>query len=256
MSVDYGKNYDFTDKVVLVTGGGGSIGCAIAEAFLACGAKVGIADISKENIQDALNTLAAGERAKGFICDVTNVASIQTLVKDLVDWQGRIDVLVNHAGLNIRKPAVEFTEGDWDTVIDANLKGIFFMAQAVGKVMIKQNGGKIINTGSVSSVRGHPNLAVYAASKGGVVQLTKVLANEWAPYNINVNAIGPGYTVTKQTADYVKDPKVFASLTDKIPMKRLGATRDMANAVLFLASEGASYITGHTLFVEGGRLID
>jgi len=122
--------------------------------------------------------------------------------------------------------------------------------------MIERRSGKIINTASVSAARGHKHLSLYAAAKGGVAQLTKVLAHEWAEYNINVNAIAPGYVVTKQTENYVKNPDVFKSLVSRIPLGRLGSPQDIAPAVLFLASEGASYITGQTVFVEGGRMID
>ncbi|MDI3533775.1 MAG: 2-dehydro-3-deoxy-D-gluconate 5-dehydrogenase [Thermosediminibacterales bacterium] len=252
----YTNLFNFTNKTVLITGGGGSIGSEIAKAFVECGANVAVSDIDIKKAEHVSKTLSDMGIIVPFEVDVTKVASIEKLVDDVVSRFKRIDILVNHAGLNIRKPAVEFTEKDWDTVINTNLKGIFFMAQKVGKVMIKQKKGKIINTASVSAVRGHPNLAIYAASKGGVQQLTKVLANEWAKFNINVNAIGPGYTMTGQTMKFLSNQKTFKSILDKIPMGRLGTPEDMAKAVLFLASEASDYITGHTLFVEGGRLID
>jgi 2-deoxy-D-gluconate 3-dehydrogenase len=248
--------FNFKEKVVLITGGGGSIGSELARAFIECQAKVVITDKSVSEMEKFREELRNKGEIRSFYCDLTKIQSIKRLVKTVLDIYGQIDILINHAGVNIRKPAVDFTEDDWHTIIDTNLKGLFFMAQEVGKVMIKQLRGKIINTSSVSAVRGHPNLAIYAASKGGIQQITKVLANEWAPFNINVNAVGPGYIVTNQTKEYIKDADVLRSLTEKIPMKRLGQAKDVVGAVLFLASEAASYITGHTLFVEGGRLID
>lgn len=248
--------FDFKNNVVLITGGAGSLGSEMAKAFLECGAKVVITDINLERLDETAEELRRIGEIQPLYCDNTQLASIEEMKNEVLNIFERIDVLINHAGLNIRKPAIEFTEQDWDKIIDINLKGAFFMAQKVGKVMINQKKGKIINTSSVSAVRGHPKLAIYAASKGGTVQYTKVLANEWAKYNINVNSIAPGYVATQQTKEYISDPEIFNGLVEKVPMKRLATTKDVASAALFLASQAADYITGHTLFIEGGRLID
>ncbi len=254
--MSYDNMFDFKNNVVLITGGAGSLGSEMAKAFLECGAKVVITDINLERLDETAEELRRIGEIQPLYCDNTQLASIEEMKNEVLNIFERIDVLINHAGLNIRKPAIEFTEQDWDKIIDINLKGAFFMAQKVGKVMINQKKGKIINTSSVSAVRGHPKLAIYAASKGGTVQYTKVLANEWAKYNINVNSIAPGYVATQQTKEYISDPEIFNGLVEKVPMKRLATTKDVASAALFLASQAADYITGHTLFIEGGRLID
>jgi 2-deoxy-D-gluconate 3-dehydrogenase len=145
---------------------------------------------------------------------------------------------------------------EWDQVLSVNLRGMFLVAREVGKVMVAQRSGKIVNTASVSSVRGHKRLVAYAASKGGVQQMTKVLAHEWAPYGVNVNAVGPGYIYTGQTKDLLADPDARQSILSKIPMGRIGEPADLVGAYLFLSSPAADYITGQTLFVDGGRLID
>lgn len=254
--MDYKNIFDFTNKTVVIVGGTGSLGIEMVKSFSECGANVAIVGRNIKKANEIKEELSTNGNLKAIACDITSIDSINNMVKEVLDWTGKIDILINHAGLNIRKNSLEFTEEDWDQIIDTNLKGIFFTAQAVGRVMVEQNYGKIINTASVSSVRGHPNLAIYASSKGGLIQMTKVLANEWALNNINVNAIGPGYVVTQQTEEYISDPDVFKSLTDRIPMKRLGTTMDVACGAMFLASKGADYITGHTLYIEGGRLID
>lgn len=253
----YKNAFSFKEKIILITGGGGDIGEEFARAFTECGGETVIADVSLERAQKVSNEMINyGGISFPVQVDVSNIESIKVMVKKVMEKFGKIDVLLNHAGINIRKPAIEFTEDDWVKVININLKGAFFVAQEVGKQMIRQKKGKIINTVSVSAVRGHPNLAIYAASKGGILQFTKVLANEWAKFNINVNAIGPGYLLTEQTRPLLEDKEKYHSTLNKIPMGRLGVPADIAGAALFLASELSDYITGQTIFVEGGRLID
>ncbi|HAF49563.1 MAG TPA: 2-deoxy-D-gluconate 3-dehydrogenase [Synergistaceae bacterium] len=255
--MNYRGMMDFTGKSVLITGGTGSMGSEFARAFSSCGANVVIADVNPQGSDDIIRECESfGTKAYFVKVDLLDVASIKGMVEKSIERLGKIDILCNHAGFNIRKPAVDYSEEEWDKLIGVDLKAIFFVATTVGKHMIERRSGKVINTASVSAARGHKHLSLYAAAKGGVAQLTKVLAHEWAEYNINVNAIAPGYVVTKQTENYVKNPEVFKSLVSRIPLGRLGSPQDIAPVVLFLASEGASYITGQTVFVEGGRMID
>ena len=186
--------------------------------------------------------------------DVSNLRDVNGMVETVVDEFGRIDILVNNAGTTVRTSAEEFTEEDWDKVIDVNMKGVFFCAQAVGKVMIEQRAGKIINTASLLSVIGVPNTAAYGASKGAVSQITKTLAVEWAKYNINVNAIGPGYFRTDLTRPLQEDETRSAQITSRIPMQRWGDPDELKGAVVFLASEASDYMTGQTIYVDGGWL--
>jgi NAD(P)-dependent dehydrogenase (short-subunit alcohol dehydrogenase family) len=255
--VNYGKILDFTGKSVLITGGTGSMGSEFARAFASCGADVIIADINPAGSEEILEECKAfGGRACFVPVDLLSVESIEKMVRDSIEKLGKIDILCNHAGFNNRKYAVEYTEAEWDKLIAVDLKAAFFVATNTAKHMIERRTGKIITTASVSAARGHKQLSIYASAKGGIRQMTKVLAHEWAEYGITVNAVGPGYVVTKQTEDYVKNPDVFRSLVSHIPMGRLGRPDDIASVILFLASEGASYITGQTIFIEGGRLID
>ena len=255
--MDYRNALNYEGKVVLVTGGGGSIGAAMVKGFAECGATVVAIGIDYDEVEKVITDLGELKRdSMPLLLDVTDVEAVNKQVDFIFEKFGRIDVLMNHAGMNIRKPVAEFTEAEWDKINSVNLKGIFFMAQAVGKKMIQQGFGSIVNTASVSAARGHCNLAPYAATKGGIVQLTKVMAHEWAPYGIRVNAIGPGYVMTNQTRHYLDDPKKYSELVSKIPMGRFGEVEEMVGPALFLCSDLAGYITGHALYIEGGRLID
>ncbi len=249
--------FSLEGKVAIVTGGNGSIGSTYVQALATHGADVAIFDYSSEGTEELLHVIGKlGKRAKFYPIDLKDHNQILFSVDRVMNDFGKIDILVNHAGINIRKPALDFTTYDWEQVMDINLKAMFFMAQTVGKEMITQKSGKIINTASVSSVRGHPRLAIYAASKGGVVQMTKVLAHEWAPYGVNVNAIGPGYIRTHQTTAFLEDEQTYQSIVGKIPMQRVGTPEDLVGGLIYLASSASDYVTGQTLYIEGGRLID
>lgn len=249
--------FSVKDKVVVITGALGSIGRAYAIGFAGRGAHVVLLDREETGNKELLQELTHyGTGHCYYKVDLLNVKEIEMVVDAIYEMYGRIDVLVNHAGMNIRKPALDFAEEEWDTVVDVNAKGMFFMAKEVGRVMLKQGYGKIINTASVSSARGHKGLVAYAASKGAVVQMTKVLAHEWADKNIQVNAIGPGYIRTNQTESYLANKENYEAITRHIPMKRVGTPEDLVGGCIFLASNASNYVTGHTLYIEGGRLID
>ena len=188
--------------------------------------------------------------------DIRNVEEARGAVRRVLEAEGKIDVLFNSAGVNRRKPSIEISEEDWDLVLGVNLKGLFFVTQEAGRHMLARRSGCVVSTASVSSVRGHRNLAAYAASKGGIAQLTRVLANEWAPSGVRVNAVAPGYLETDLTRNYLADPAVREGILAKIPMGRIGRAEDVVGAVLFLASPWARYITGEILFVDGGRTVD
>jgi NAD(P)-dependent dehydrogenase (short-subunit alcohol dehydrogenase family) len=178
------------------------------------------------------------------------------MVNAAVNAFGRIDILFNNAGISIRGPAETFSLEDWNKIIAVNLTGMFICAQAVGKLMIKLGGGKIINTASVSAKLGHPGNLAYAAAKHGVVGMTKVMAVEWGKYGVNVNCIGPGVIKTPMTMKAFSDPEQYQELARRVPLGRLGEPDDIIGAVVFLASEASNYVTGQTIYVEGGRMSD
>lgn len=250
---------EFAGKTVAIVGACGGIGSAVAVEFLRSDSEH---VILLDNNEMELNELSAQleVRYPGKITvikvDLRKSDSIGHAVNEISDRFERIDVLINSAGVNIRRPALDITESDWDMVLDINLRGLFFFIQGIAPKMLEHGAGSIVNIASVSSLRGHPNLAPYAASKGGIAQLTKVLANEWAPSGVRVNSVAPGYVQTKLTQEYLADPTIKESIVKKIPMGRVGAPDEIAAAVVFLASDVASYITGSMIVVDGGRTID
>lgn len=251
--------FDLTGKVAVVVGGSKGLGKGMAKGLADAGATVVIASRGLEALESAAKELTeeTGSSVVGIPLDVTSVAAIEKFVRTVVERFGHIDVLINSAGINIRKPALEYTEEDWDTVTDTQQKYVFFLNQAVGKQMVEKGiKGRIINVGSISSMVGLKNMIAYCSSKGAITQMTKALANEWAPYGITVNAICPGYCFTEMTRPLLSNPEVMAKYKEKIPMGRLGEAEDMASTVVYLACDASSYVTGQNIYVDGGWLVN
>ncbi|MCM3584675.1 glucose 1-dehydrogenase [Mesobacillus maritimus] len=246
--------FDLRGKVALVTGGSKGIGLGMARALGKQGATVAIASRGIADLGKAETLLKDEEiHVKAFQVDVTKKSQVEKLVKDAVKEYGKIDILVNNAGTNIRKKLIDIEEDDWDFIQSTNLKGIFLTGQAVAKQMINQgNGGKIINISSILGAIGMSNQTSYAASKGGINQLTKVWADELAEYNINVNALAPAYIRTPMTEEWLNDPERYANIVSQTMVGRVGTLEDLVGPVVFLASEASSYITGQILHVDGG----
>ena len=249
-------SFELNGKVALVTGGTKGIGFGMAMALAHYGADVAIVGRNREDGAAAERELKAKNvKAKFFAADVTDKAEVSEVVQQVADEFGKIDILVNNAGMNIRKPLIEVEEEDWDRVLTTNLKGVFLVGQAVARQMIKQNYGRIINITSILGTIGLPNQTSYAASKGGINQLTKVWACELAPHNITVNAIGPAYIRTPMTKDWLADPKRYENIVGSTLLNRIGDLEDLAGPVVFLASDASAYITGQVLYVDGGWLV-
>ncbi|MDR1453726.1 MAG: 3-oxoacyl-[acyl-carrier-protein] reductase [Candidatus Margulisbacteria bacterium] len=239
---------EFENKVVIVTGSARGIGKEIAAAFAAEGAKVVISDVNAEACAETAKEF--GAQAVAVPANVTVKAEVENLVEQTKAKFGALDIVVNNAGVTRDGLFVRMKEADWDLVLNINLKGAFLMSQAAAPVLMKQRSGKIVNIASVSGLFGNFGQANYAASKGGIVALTKVMARELAPRNVNVNAVAPGFIVTAMTDKLTDDVK--ENINKQIPFGRMGQVKDIANTVLFLASEKSAYITGQTIAVCGG----
>jgi len=246
------------DRVALVTGARRGIGQGIALALAQAGAKVVVTDVDQDDCQKVVDQIKeSGQDGLALKVDVSNKEDVEEAVQKTVEKFNRIDILVNNAGIAQFKPFLELTEEEWDRTLDINLKGMFLCSQAAAREMAKNKYGRIVNTASIASGQvgvGFLNIAHYCASKGGVTALTEALALELAPLGINVNAVGPGIIETPMTKDILSDEKTKEGLMARIPKKRLGQPKDVASAVVFLASEEADYITGVILFVDGGWL--
>jgi 2-deoxy-D-gluconate 3-dehydrogenase len=246
--------FDLMDKVAIVTGCDAGLGQGMAVALASAGCN--IVGVSRREPKDTYAQVeAVGRKFFSIRVDLSGIDAIPFIVEGALKEFGRIDILVNNAGTIRREEALEFTEKDWDEVIDVNLKTVFFLSQAVARQFIaQQSGGKIINIASMLSFQGGIRVPSYAASKSGVLGLTKALANEWAKHGINVNGIAPGYMATNNTAALRADEQRNAEILNRIPAARWGEPADLSGPVIFLASPASDYIHGHTLAVDGGWL--
>jgi NAD(P)-dependent dehydrogenase (short-subunit alcohol dehydrogenase family) len=243
-------------RVALVTGGGRGLGLGMALALAHAGADVALAARTQDELGVAAELVrGTGRRALVVPTDVAKVSEVNAMVETVGEHFGRIDILVNAAGVNIRKPSDAFSEGDWDRLLAVNLKGAFFACQAAARWMRRGGGGRIINLGSLAFEIVVPNIGLYAISKGGMRQMTRALAVEWAKDGILVNAIAPGRFWTAMTDAVFADPALHESAVSVIPLRRPGIPADLAGATVLLASDAAAYITGQTIVIDGGWLV-
>ena len=249
--------FNISGRVAIITGGGRGIGFALVKGLASCGAVGVIADINLERAEEAAAMIRSeGFQARSIAVDVTKRNSVQDMVTQTIEESGQVDILVNCAGIIVRKPIEELTDEEWDSIMDVNLRGVFLCSQIVGKEMIKRKQGKIINISSNIAQVLQPHRGVYAVSKAGVSHLTKVMALEWAAYHINVNAIAPAPTMTDLNKKYFDEhPEDLKERLRSIPMGRLGDPQDYVGAAIFLASRASDFVTGQTVFVDGGSIL-
>lgn len=245
--------FDVNDQVVLVSGGSRGIGRAIAEGFTGRQARVIITGRNAADVEQTAREIAPNNsEVRAIACDVSDPGAIGLLVERVTDEFGRIDTLINVAGANRRKPAVEITEEDYDFILDINLKGAFLLSQAVGRHMLERGSGSQINIASLATDRPLKHSGPYALSKAGMGQMTRSLAMEWGPRGVRVNAIAPGFVITDLTREMWSDQQMQTWGQANIPQRRLGAPEDMVGTAVFLASEASAYMTGQILYVDGG----
>jgi NAD(P)-dependent dehydrogenase (short-subunit alcohol dehydrogenase family) len=248
------ESFKLDGKIALVTGGARGLGLTIATALAEAGADVAITGRTLGPVQDAAAAVGqqTGRKIRAFTADVTHAADIERLAADVERECGPVDILVNNAGTNIRGSIDQLSESDWDSVIDTNLKGPFLCSRAFGPGMARRGWGRVINLGSILSVIALPGRAPYASSKAGVLNLTKVLALEWAGTGVTANAICPGPFATEMNRQLLDDPVKYQEFIRQIPMGRWGELDELAGAAVFLASDASSFVTGSALFVDGG----
>ncbi len=251
-----GGLFDLGGRTALVTGASKGLGRAMAVGLAKAGADLALCGRDMEGLAAArADVLERGVRAETFRMDVLSRAGIRETVAAVASAFGGIDILVNNAGVNVRKPTLELSEEEWDFVLDTNLKGYFLVAQAVAPHMIARGGGKIVNMSSIFGAVGMNNQLAYSSSKGGIVQMTKVMAIEWAKHHINVNAIGPTYFETPLVAALRNDPERFNFINERTPMGRWGQPEELVGTLVYLASRASDFVTGQTVYVDGGWTI-
>jgi NAD(P)-dependent dehydrogenase (short-subunit alcohol dehydrogenase family) len=247
------KLFDLTGQVALVTGTSRGLGQYLARALAKAGADLVITSRTRESLADfEAEMKGLGRRVVSLALDVRDEKSIRRMAEEAQAAVGQIHILVNNAGCNVRKPALDVTWDDWNLVLETNLRGSFFVAQAIARGMVERGYGRIINIGSVTSVFGYAGLAPYGASRGGIRQLTMSLADDWGKHGVTVNCLAPGWFRTEQNKVMYEDAGWVDYLVERIPVKRPGQPHDLDGAVVFLASEASRYVTGQTLLVDGG----
>jgi NAD(P)-dependent dehydrogenase (short-subunit alcohol dehydrogenase family) len=245
--------FDLTGRVAIVTGTSRGLGQTFAAALARAGANLVLTSRDRDHLLPFESEIKSlGRKAVSLELDVRDHTSIEKMAKEAESAFGHIDILVNNAGCNVRKPALDVTWDDWNLILDTNLRGSFFVTQAVARSMVPRRYGRIINIGSVTSVAGYAGLGPYGASRGGIRQLTMSLADDWGKFGITVNCLAPGWFRTEQNKVLYEDKEWVEYLSDRIPIKRPGQPQDLESAVVFLAAESSRYITGQTLLVDGG----
>jgi 2-deoxy-D-gluconate 3-dehydrogenase len=245
------SQFELSGRIAVVTGGSTGIGAAISTGLAEAGADVVLVD-HHERKETAKHIQSIGRNVLTIVADLSKQSAAHEVIDRSIAKFGKVDILVNNAGIIRRMPAIDFSEKDWNDVIDLNAKSVFFLCQAAARDMLKRKKGKIINIASLLSFQGGVTVPSYTASKGAVAQITKALANEWAKEGINVNAIAPGYMETSNTEQLRQNPERVRQITERIPAGRWGKPDDLKGAAVFLASAASDYVNGHVLVVDGG----